>query len=139
MLARTAVVVVNVWTGRRSSESTPLAGSVMIPHELHEAATVDGIGPLARLWRVTLPLLRPVIATVVLFSVVMTSSDFTTIFVLTRGGPMNTTDVLTTLAFKLGLATGDLGTGAAVSLYLFPVLGIAVWIQARLIRRAWQW
>ncbi len=139
MLARTAVVVVNVWTGLPFFGITLLAGLVMIPHELHEAATVDGIGPLARLWRVTLPLLRPVIATVVLFSVVMTSSDFTTIFVLTHGGPMNATDVLTTLAFKLGLATGDLGTGAAISLYLFPVLGIAVWIQARLIRRAWQW
>jgi multiple sugar transport system permease protein len=100
---------------------------------------VDGIGAVGRLWRITLPLLRPVVATVVLFSVVMTSSDFTTVFVLTHGGPMNTTQLLATLAFKLGLATGDLGDGAAISLYLFPILLAATIVQARLMRRVWQW
>jgi multiple sugar transport system permease protein len=138
-LARFAVVLVNVWSGLPFFGITFLAGLTTIPQELYEAATVDGIGAVARYWRITLPLLRPVLATVVLFSVVMTSSDFATVFVLTHGGPMNTTQLLATLAFKLGLATGDLGNGAAISLYLFPALMTATVVQARLMRRAWQW
>ncbi len=138
-LARFAVVLVNVWAGLPFFGITFLAGLVTIPRELYEAATVDGVGALGQFRRLTLPLLRPVLATVVLFSVVMTSSDFATIFVLTRGGPMNTTQVLATLAYRLGLATGDLGTGAAISLYLFPILIAVTAIQARLMRRSWQW
>ena len=138
-LARFAVVLVNVWSGLPFFGITFLAGLVTIPQELYEAATVDGVGALGRVRRITLPLLRPVIATVVLFSVVMTSSDFATIFVLTHGGPMNTTQVLSTLAFRLGLATGDLGNAAAISLYLFPALLLATTVQARLMRRTWQW
>lgn len=138
-LARFAVVLVNVWSGLPFFGITFLAGLVTIPQELHEAATVDGVGAVGRLWRITLPLLRPVLGTVVLFSIVMTSSDFATVFVLTHGGPMNTTQLLATLAFKLGLATGDLGNAAAISLYLFPALACMRYLQARLMRRAWQW
>jgi multiple sugar transport system permease protein len=138
-LARFAVVLVNVWSGLPFFGITFLAGLVTIPQELYEAATVDGVGAMGRLWRITLPLLRPVLATVVLFSIVMTSSDFATVFVLTHGGPMNTTQLLATLAFKLGLATGDLGDSAAISLYLFPALACMTYVQARLMRRAWQW
>ncbi len=139
ILARFAVVLVNVWAGLPFFAMTFLAGLVTIPRELYEAATVDGVGALGQFRRLTLPLLRPVLATVVLFSVVMTSSDFATIFVLTHGGPMNTTQVLATLAYRLGLATGDLGNGAAISLYLFPILIAVTAIQARLMRRSWQW
>lgn len=138
-LARFAVVLVNVWSGLPFFGITFLAGLSTIPPELYEAATVDGVGAAGRFWRITLPLLRPVVATVVLFSIVMTSSDFATVFVLTHGGPQNTTQLLATLAFKLGLATGDLGNGAAISLYLFPALLAATVWQARLMRRAWQW
>jgi multiple sugar transport system permease protein len=138
-LARFAVVLVNVWSGLPFFAINFLAGLVTIPAELYESAKVDGAGALARFRSVTLPLLRPVLATVLLFSVVMTSSDFATVFVLTRGGPINSTQVLTTLAFKLGLATGDLGNAAAISLYLFPVLALATFVQVRLMRRVWQW
>lgn len=138
-LARLAVVLVNVWSGLPFFAINFLAGLVTIPRELHEAATVDGAGPLVRFRSITLPLLRPVLATVLLFSVVMTSSDFATVFVLTHGGPMNSTQVLATLAFKLGLATGDLGQAAAISLYLFPLLALATVVQVRLMRRTWQW
>src|SRR5256885_4622909 len=138
-LARFAVVLVNVWSGLPFFGINFLAGLVTIPQELYEAATVDGAGSLVRFRRVTLPLLRPVLATVLLFSVVMTSSDFATIFVLTKGGPQNTTQILSTLAFKLGLATGDLGNAAAISLYLFPILAISTYVQVRLMRRVWQW
>jgi multiple sugar transport system permease protein len=61
------------------------------------------------------------------------------VFVLTRGGPINTTQILATLSFKLGLATGDLGQAAAISLYLVPVLALATYVQVRLMRRTWQW
>jgi multiple sugar transport system permease protein len=138
-LARFAIVLVNVWSGLPFFGITFLAGLTTIPKELYEAATVDGVGAVGQFRRITLPLLRPVMATVLLFSVVMTSSDFATVFVLTHGGPMNTTQLLATLAFKLGLATGDLGNGAAISLYLFPVLLAATVWQARQMRRAWQW
>src|SRR5438445_335235 len=138
-LARFAVVLVNVWSGLPFFGINFLAGLVTIPQELYEAATVDGAGSLVRFRRVTLPLLRPVLATVLLFSVVMTSSDFATIFVLTKGGPQNTTQILSTLAYKLGLATGDLGNAAAISLYLFPVLAVSTYVQVRLMRRVWQW
>jgi len=138
-LARFAVVLVNVWCGLPFFAINFLAGLMTIPRELHEAATVDGASAVGRFRSITLPLLRPVLATVLLFSVVMTSSDFATVFVLTHGGPMNTTQVLATLAFKLGLATGDLGQAAAISLYLFPVLVLATIVQVRLMRRTWQW
>jgi multiple sugar transport system permease protein len=138
-LARFAVVLVNVWSGLPFFAINFLAGLVTIPDELYESAKVDGAGPVARFRSITLPLLRPVLATVLLFSVVMTSSDFATVFVLTRGGPVNATQVLATLAFKLGLATGDLGNAAAISLYLFPVLALATYVQVRLMRRTWQW
>jgi len=138
-LARFAVMLVNVWSGLPFFGINFLAGLVSIPPELYEAATVDGAGPFVRFRQVTLPLLRPVLATVVLFSVVMTSSDFATIFILTKGGPQNMTQILSTLAFKLGLATGDLGNAAAISLYLFPVLAVSTYAQVRLMRRVWQW
>ncbi len=138
-LARFAVILVNVWSGLPFFAINFLAGLVTIPRELYEAATVDGAGHLVRFGRITLPLLRPGLATVLLFSVIMTSSDFATVFVLTHGGPMNSTQILATLAFKLGLATGDLGQAAAISLYLFPVLALATVVQVRLMRRTWQW
>jgi multiple sugar transport system permease protein len=138
-LARFAVVLVNVWCGLPFFAINFLAGLVTIPSELYEAARVDGAGAVARFRSVTLPLLRPVLATVLLFSVVITSSDFATVFVLTRGGPVNATQILATLSFKLGLATGDLGQAAAISLYLVPVLALATYVQVRLMRRTWQW
>jgi multiple sugar transport system permease protein len=138
-LARFAVVLVNVWCGLPFFAINFLAGLVTIPSELYEAARVDGAGAVARFRSVTLPLLRPVLATVILFSAVMTSSDFATVFVLTRGGPVNATQILATLSFKLGLATGDLGQAAAISLYLVPVLALATYVQVRLMRRTWQW
>jgi multiple sugar transport system permease protein len=138
-LARAAVTAVNVWSGLPFFAINFLAGMVSIPKELYEAATVDGSTPFGRFRTVTLPLLRPVLATVLLFSIVMTSSDFATVFILTKGGPQNSTQILATLAYKLGLATGDLGQAAAISLYLFPVLAVTTVVQVRLMRRVWQW
>ncbi len=133
--AMTAVVVVNIWRGLPFFVITILAGLVSIPRELYEAAEADGAGPLARFWHVTLPLLKPVLGIVVLFSTIFTFSDFNIVYVLTHGGPINSTHLFATLARQVGLETGRIGEGAAISLYLFPVLMIVVWAQLRFVRK----
>ena len=96
---------------------------------------MDGAGPWARFRYVTLPLLKPVLAVVILFSTIFTFSDFNIVYVLTRGGPVNTTHLFATLAYQVGLNGGNLGQGAAISLFLFPLLGAVVFFQLRYIRR----
>jgi multiple sugar transport system permease protein len=133
--AMTAVVMVNVWRGLPFFAITILAGLVSVPKELYEAAEADGAGPVARFWYVTLPLLKPVLAIVILFSTIFTFSDFNIVYVLTHGGPINSTHLFATLARQIGLESGQIGEGAAISLYLFPVLVLVVWAQLRFVRR----
>ena len=133
--AMTAVVVVNVWRGLPFFAITILAGLVAIPKELYEAAQADGAGPVARFWFVTLPLLKPVLAIVILFSTIFTFSDFNIVFVLTHGGPINSTHLFATLTRQVGLESGRIGEGAAISIYLFPVLAFVVYAQLRFVRR----
>jgi multiple sugar transport system permease protein len=133
--AMAAVVIVNVWRGLPFFAITILAGLVSIPKELYEAAESDGAGPLARFWYVTLPMLKPVMAIVVLFSTIFTFSDFNIVYVLTRGGPINSTHLFATLTRQIGLDSGRIGEGAAISLYLFPVLVFVVWAQLKFVRR----
>src|SRR5262245_28009907 len=124
--AMAAVVTVNVWRGLPFLAITILAGLVSIPKELYEAAEADGAGPLARFWLITLPLLKPVLAIVILFSTIFTFSDFNIVYVLTHGGPINSTHLFATLSRQIGLESGQIGQGAAISLYLFPVLAMVV-------------
>jgi multiple sugar transport system permease protein len=133
--AMAAVIIVNIWRGLPFFAITILAGLVAIPKELYEAAQSDGAGPWARFWYVTLPMLKPVLAVVVLFSTIFTFSDFNIVYVLTRGGPINSTHLLPTLSRMIGLDSGRLGEGAAISLYLFPVLVFVVWVQLRYVRK----
>ncbi|OLC12509.1 MAG: hypothetical protein AUH29_16095 [Candidatus Rokubacteria bacterium 13_1_40CM_69_27] len=133
--AMTAVVTVNIWRGLPFFAITILAGLVSIPKELYEAAEADGAGPVARFWYVTLPMLKPVLAIVVLFSTIFTFSDFNIVYVLTHGGPINSTHLFATLARQVGLESGQIGQGAAISLYLFPVLVLVVWAQLKFVRR----
>jgi multiple sugar transport system permease protein len=133
--AMAAVVIVNVWRGLPFFAITILAGLVSIPRDIYEAAESDGAGPVARFWYVTLPLLKPVLAIVVLFSTIFTFSDFNIVYVLTRGGPINSTHLFATLARQIGLESGRIGEGAAISLYLFPVLVFVVWAQLHFVRR----
>jgi multiple sugar transport system permease protein len=133
--AMAAVIVVNVWRGLPFFAITILAGLVSIPKDLYEAAETDGAGPIARFWHVTLPLLRPVLAIVVLFSTIFTFSDFNIVFQLTHGGPINSTHLFATLTRQVGLESGRIGEGAAISLYLFPVLMMVVWAQLRFVRK----
>jgi multiple sugar transport system permease protein len=134
-LAMASVVIVNVWRGLPFFAVTILAGLVSIPQELYDAAAADGAGRLQRFRHVTLPLLKPVILIVTLFSTIFTVSDFNIVFVLTRGGPMNMTHLIATLSYAVGLAGGEIGRGAAISLAFFPLLVTVVWLQLRMIRR----
>jgi multiple sugar transport system permease protein len=138
-LARTAVIMVNIWRGVPFFAVNLLAGLISIPEDLYEAAETDGATPFRRFWLITVPLLRPVLATVILFSLIMTISDFNIVYVLTRGGPLNSTHLLATLAHQIGLLTGEIGRGAAVSLFMLPFLMVIVFYQMRLMRRAWEW
>jgi multiple sugar transport system permease protein len=133
--AMAAVVAVNIWRGLPFFAITILAGLVSIPKELYEAAEADGAGAGARFWNITLPLLKPVLAVVVLFSTIFTFSDFNIVYVLTHGGPINSTHLFATLSRQIGLESGQIGQGAAISLYLFPVLVLVVLVQLRFVRR----
>jgi multiple sugar transport system permease protein len=133
--AMTAVIAVNVWRGLPFFAIIVLAGLVSIPREYYEAAEVDGAGSWHRFRHVTLPLLKPVLAVVILFSTIFTFSDFNIVQVLTGGGPVNTTHLFATLAYQQGLQGGNLGQGAAISLFLFPLLAAIVFVQLRYIRR----
>src|SRR3954470_6131923 len=119
--AMAAVVIVNIWRGLPFFAITILAGLVAIPKELYEAAQSDGAGAWARFWYVTLPMLKPVLAVVVLFSTIFTFSDFNIVYVLTHGGPINATHLPATLSRMVALESGRIGEGAAISLYLFPL------------------
>jgi len=132
--ARSAIVITNVWRGLPFFALCFLAGLVSIPREYYEAAETDGAGPVAGFWHITLPLLRPMLGIVVLYSIVMTIADFEIVFLLTRGGPRNSTHLLGTLAFHVGLSGGRLGEAAAISLFIFPVLAVVAYFMLRAVR-----
>ena len=128
-------IAINTWRGMPFFAITLLAGLQTISPDLHEAASLDGASAWHRFWNVTWPLLKPVTIVVVVFSIIQTFSDFQLIYVLTGGGPANSTHLLATYAYQLGIGTGLLGEGAAISLFMFPVLLVVVWVQLRYLRR----
>jgi multiple sugar transport system permease protein len=133
--ARVSVIVVNIWYGTPFFMITYLAGLKSIPQELYESSAIDGAGPLQRLWYITLPMLKNIIAITLLFSTIVTLATFDIIRVLTRGGPRQATHMFGTYAFELGIATGDVPLGAAVSLFMFPILAVSAFFILRGIRR----
>jgi multiple sugar transport system permease protein len=134
-LAMISVIIVNVWRGVPFYAISLLAGLQTISPELNEAAAIDGARPWKRFWYVTWPLLLPVTMVVVLFSVIQTFADFQLVYVLTGGGPANATHLFATYAYQIGIGTGLLSQGAAVSLAMFPVLLVVVIVQLLYIRR----
>jgi multiple sugar transport system permease protein len=135
LLAMAAVVVVNIWRGLPFFAVTVLAGLTAIPPEFYEAAEVDGAGRWGRFWHVTLPLLKPILAVVILFSTIFTFADFNIVYVLTRGGPQDSTHLFATLSHAFAFGSMQLGKGAAVSLFMFPVLVVVVALQFRFLHR----
>ncbi len=134
-LAMTSIIIVNIWRGVPFFAISLLAGLQTISPELNEAAAIDGARPWNRFWYVTWPLLLPVTMVVMLFSVIQTFADFQLVYVMTGGGPANATQLFATYAYQLGIGTGLLSEGAAISLAMFPFLFIIVVVQLLYIRR----
>jgi len=123
--ARFAVILVNVWFGAPFFLIMYLAALKSVPEQLYEAAAIDGANWWQKLWFVTLPMMRNIIAITVLFSLIVTFANFDIVRVLTNGGPVDQTHVFATWAFKLGIESGDIPLGACVSLFMFPILAVA--------------
>jgi multiple sugar transport system permease protein len=135
-LAMAAVIAVHVWRLLPFSTVIILAGLTSIPKEVDEAAAVDGAGFWAREFYIVLPLLRPILTVAGLFGIIFAFTDMTVIYVLTRGGPAQATQVLASLAFFTGILGGDLAGGAAISLFLFPVLVVVAIVMLQIARRS---
>ncbi len=137
--ARFSTIVANVWRGVPFVAITLLAGLQTISPSLYEAAAIDGASGWQQFRRITLPLLTPIIAVVMTFSVLFTFTDFQLIYVLTRGGPLNATHLMATLSFQRAIPGGALGEGAAVAIAMVPFLLAAILFSYfGLQRRAWQ-
>jgi multiple sugar transport system permease protein len=134
-LAMGSVIAVNIWRGTPFFAISLLAALQTISQDLYEAAAIDGANALQRFRHVTLPLMMPVLTIVTLFSVIWTFADFQLVYVLTRGGPTNSTHLLATLAYQIGMTAGELSMGAAISLWMFPFMAAMViavlWYQRR--------
>ncbi|MFB3916642.1 MAG: carbohydrate ABC transporter permease [Terriglobales bacterium] len=134
-LALASVTFVNIWRGTPFYAICFLAGLQTINPELYEAALIDGASAWQRFRSVTLPGIMPVMIVVLVFSIVVTFSDFQIVYVLTRGGPANSTHLFATYAYQVAMIGSHLGLGAAVSLFMFPVLALVIIFQLIYIRR----
>jgi multiple sugar transport system permease protein len=137
--ARLSVIAANVWRGVPFVAITLLAGLQTISPSYDEASAIDGATPAQQFRHVTLPLLTPIIAVVMTFSVLFTFTDFQLIYVITRGGPLNATHLMATLAFQRAINGGALGEGAAIAIAMVPfLLACILFSYFGLQRRAWQ-
>ncbi len=134
-LAMTAIITVQVWRTLPLATVILLGGLSSIPQDIHDAAEIDGAGTLRHLVQITLPLVMPIQLVALLFGFVFAFTDMIVIYVLTRGGPYDSTHVLASLAFFKGIDGGDLAGGAATALFLLPVLAAAAILMLRLARR----
>jgi multiple sugar transport system permease protein len=135
-LGMAAIVTIHVWRMLPFSTVILLAGLSSIPNEVREAAAIDGAGTLARIFQVEIPMMKPILTVAVLFGVVFTFTDMSVVYLLTRGGPYNSTHVLASLAFQDGVLGGDVGRGASVAIFLVPVLLVLAIVMLRASRRA---
>jgi len=123
--ARFSVILVNVWIGAPFFMIMYLAALKSVPEQLYEAAAIDGATWWQRIWFVTLPMMRNIIAITALFSTIVTFANFDIVRVLTKGDPLNTTHVFATWAFRVGIEGNDIPLGATVSLFMVPILAVA--------------
>jgi multiple sugar transport system permease protein len=138
-MARASVIFANIWRGVPFVAITLLAGLQTVSPSLYEAATLDGASSWERFRYITYPLLTPIIAVVMTFSVLFTFTDFQLIWALTRGGPVNATHLMATLSYQRGIISGRLGEGAAIATAMIPFLVAAIaisWFGMQ--RRKWQ-
>ena len=135
-LGMTAIIVIHVWRMLPFSTVILLAGLTAIPSEVHEAADIDGAGFFSKTLLVTIPMMLPILTVALLFGVVFTFTDMSVVYLLTHGGPYNSTHVLASLAFQDGVLGGDVGRGAAIAIFLLPMLVVLAIVMLRTSRRA---
>ena len=135
-LAMGSVITVHVWRLLPLATVIILAGLTSIPKDIHDAAQVDGAGFWRHHFQITVPLIRSILLVALLFGLVFAFTDMVVIFVLTRGGPYDTTQVLASLAFFTGIQGGDLAEGAAIAIFLFPLLLAVAFVFLRIARRS---
>src|SRR5215472_16544919 len=135
-LAMASVILVHCWRLIPFSTVILLAGRTAIPREIPEAAAIDGAGFWRTLFQINLPMMVPIISVAVLFGTVFTFTDMTVVYILTAGGPFDSTQTLPSYAFATGIDGKDLAAGAAVSLFLVPVLVVVAYLMLRLAHRA---
>jgi multiple sugar transport system permease protein len=123
--ARFSVILVNIWVGAPFFMIMYLAALKSVPDQLYEAASIDGANWWQRIWYVTLPMMRNIIAITTLFSLIVTFANFDIVRILTAGGPLDHTHIFATWAFRIGIEGGDIPLGASVSLFMIPILAIA--------------
>ena len=137
--ARLSLIAANIWRGIPFVAICLLAGLQTISPSLYEAAMIDGASPLQRFRHVTFPMLMPILAVVMTFSVIFTFTDFQLVYAITRGGPVNSTHLMATLAYQRGIPGGQLGEGAAIAVAMIPFLLAAILFSFfGLQRRKWQ-
>ncbi len=137
--ARASLIAANIWRGIPFVAICLLAGLQTISPSLYEAAAIDGATAFQRFWHITLPMLMPILAVVLTFSVLFTFTDFQLVYAITRGGPVNSTHLMATLAFQRAIPGGQLGEGAAIAVAMIPFLVAAtVFSYFGLARRKWQ-
>jgi multiple sugar transport system permease protein len=134
-LAKISIIVIQGWRILPFATVIFLAGLSSIPAEIEDAARIDGATAFRKFWHVTLPLQLPIAVVTLLFGIVFTATDMTVVYVLTNGGPFNSTQVLTTWSYQTGIVSSSLGQGAAVSLYLLPVLVVIAVLMLRFARK----
>ena len=134
-LALAAVISVHAWRIIPFAVVIFLAGLASIPAEVEDAAKIDGAVGFRKFWYVTLPLQLPIATVALLFGIVFTATDMTVVYILTGGGPFNSSQMLTTWAYQTGINAGNLGEGAAISLYLLPLLLVVAVLMLRFARR----
>lgn len=135
-LALIAITLVHAWRILPFAVVIFIAGRASIPNEVEDAAKVDGATGVKKLWYVDIPLQLPIALVAVLFGIVFTAVDFAVVYILTRGGPFNSTQVLPTWAFFIGIDGGSLGEGAAISLFMLPLLVVVSVAMLFFARRA---
>jgi len=134
-LAMASVILVHCWRLIPFSTVILLAGRTAIPREIPEAAAIDGAGFWRTLFQINLPMMTPILSVVVLFGTIFTFTDMTVVYILTNGGPYDSTQTLPMLAFTQGIQASDLAAGAAISVFLVPVLILIAYFMLRLARR----
>ncbi len=133
--ARFSSILVNVWVGAPFFLIMYLAALKSIPEDLYEAASIDGASAWQKLIHITIPMMRNIIAITILFSTIVTFANFDIVRVLTQGGPRNSTHLFASYSFRVGIESGDIPLGAAVSLFMFPVLAVLAFVILRNVRQ----